>query len=52
MINRAKKYPNVQFRHPTTLWNKDKHPMNLGGYFCLLDQAHTSTGPPPPCAPR
>lgn len=44
MINMAKKYPNVQFRHPTTLWNKDKHPMNLGGYFCLLDQAHYVDG--------
>jgi basic membrane protein A and related proteins len=44
MINMAKKYPNVQFRHPTTLWSKDKHPMNLGGYFCFLDQAHYVNG--------
>lgn len=44
MINMAKKYPNVQLRHPTTLWSKDKHPMNLGGYFCFLDQAHYASG--------
>src|SRR5260221_7650220 len=44
MINAAKKYPNVQFRHPTSLWSKDKHPMNLGGYFCYLDQGHYVNG--------
>ena len=44
MIAMAKKYPNIQFRHPTTLWDKDKHPMNLGGYFAFLDQAHYVNG--------
>ena len=44
MIDAAKKYPNVQFRHPTSLWSADKHPMNLGGYFCFLDQAHYVNG--------
>ncbi len=44
MIETAKKYPKVQFRHPTSLWNKDKHPMNLGGYFCYLEQAHYVNG--------
>jgi simple sugar transport system substrate-binding protein len=44
MINMAKKYPKVEFRHPSTLWNKDKHPMNLGGYFVYLDQAHYVDG--------
>ena len=39
MINLAKKYPDLHFRHPTALWNPDKHPKNLGGYFCYLDQA-------------
>jgi basic membrane protein A and related proteins len=39
MIKLAKKYPDVQFRHPTSLWNPAKHPKNLGGYFCYLDQA-------------
>ncbi|MDR4306019.1 BMP family ABC transporter substrate-binding protein [Chelatococcus sambhunathii] len=44
MIDLAKKYPDVQFRHPTTLWSADKHPMNLGGYFASLDQAHYASG--------
>lgn len=44
MIDAAKKYPKVQFRHPTSLWSADKHPMNLGGYFCFLDQGHYVNG--------
>ena len=44
MIDLAKKYPNVQFRHAAPLWSKDKHPMNLGGYFCYLNQAHYVDG--------
>lgn len=44
MINMAKKYPNIQFRHPTTLWDKARHPENLGGYFAFLDQAHYVNG--------
>jgi basic membrane protein A and related proteins len=44
MISAATKYPDVEFRHPTGLWNKDKHPMNLGGYFCYLDQGHYVNG--------
>lgn len=44
MIDAAGKYSDVQFRHPTGLWNADKHPMNLGGYFCYLDQAHHVNG--------
>jgi simple sugar transport system substrate-binding protein len=44
MIDMAKKYPNVEFRHPTSLWNKDKHPINAGGYFCHLDQGHYVNG--------
>lgn len=44
MIEMAKKYPQVEFRHPTSLWSADKHPMNLGGYFCFLDQAHYVDG--------
>src|ERR1700726_2787209 len=30
----AKKDPKVEFRHPTSLWQGDKHPSNAGGYFC------------------
>ena len=44
MIDMAKKYPDVEFRHPTSLWNPDKHPKNLGGYFCYLDQGHYVNG--------
>ena len=44
MIDMAKKYPNIEFRHPTSLWNKDKHPANAGGYFCYLDQGHYVNG--------
>ncbi|CAA0109426.1 Purine-binding protein [Starkeya nomas] len=44
MIDMAKQYPDVQFRHPTTLWSADKHPANLGGYFAYLDQAHYVDG--------
>lgn len=44
MVDLAKKYPQVEFRHPTSLWTPEKHPMNLGGYFCYLDQAHYVNG--------
>jgi basic membrane protein A and related proteins len=44
MVDAAKKYPDVEFRHPTSLWNKDLHPGNLGGYFCYLDQGHYVNG--------
>jgi basic membrane protein A len=44
MIETAAKYPDVEFRHPTSLWSADKHPANLGGYFCYLDQAHYVNG--------
>jgi len=44
MKDAAKKYPEVEFRHPTSLWNKDTDPANLGGYFCYLDQGHYVNG--------
>ena len=44
MIDEAKKYPNVEFRHPTGLWNKDKHPINAGGYYSYMDQGHYVNG--------
>ncbi len=44
MIDIARKYPSVQLRHPTSLWNKDIHPSNLGGYFCYIEQAHYING--------
>ena len=44
MVDLASKYPDVQFRHAAPLWNKDKHPANLGSYFCYLNQAHYVDG--------
>jgi len=44
MIDMATQYPDVQFRHAAPLWNKDKHPMNLGSYFSYLNQAHYVNG--------
>jgi simple sugar transport system substrate-binding protein len=44
MIDMAKKYPGVQFRHAAPLWSKDKHPANAGSYYCYLDQAHFVNG--------
>jgi basic membrane protein A and related proteins len=44
MVDAARKFPKIEFRHPTTLWSPDKHPANLGGYFCYLDQAHYVNG--------
>ena len=44
MLEEAKKYPNVEFRHPTGLWNKDKDPMNAGGYYSYMDQGHYVNG--------
>jgi simple sugar transport system substrate-binding protein len=44
MIDLAKAHPDVIFRHPTTLWSADKDPMNLGGYYGYIDQAHYVNG--------
>src|SRR6201996_1614090 len=44
MVDAANKFPKIEFRHPTTLWQADKHPKNLGGYFCYLDQGHYVNG--------
>ena len=44
MVDLAKKYPDVQFRHAAPLWNKDTDPANLGSYFPYLNQAHYIDG--------
>jgi len=44
MIDAAKKYPKVEFRHPTSLWKEARDPGNAGGYFCYLDQGHYVNG--------
>ncbi len=38
MVDAAKKYPKIEFRHPTSLWTAGKDPTNAGGYYCYLDQ--------------
>jgi len=52
VVDLAKKYPDVQFRHAAPLWNKDKDPKNAGSYFGYLNQAHTSTASPPGSPPK
>ena len=44
VVDLAKKYPAVQFRHAAPLWNKDKDPKNAGSYFGYLNQAHYVDG--------
>src|SRR6201994_3456259 len=44
MVDLAKKYPKVEFRHAAPLWNESKHPKNLGSYFGYLNQAHYVDG--------
>jgi basic membrane protein A len=43
VVDAAKKYPDVQFRHAAPLWS-DKDPTNAGSYFGYLDQAHFIDG--------
>lgn len=43
MVDAAKKYPDVQFRHAAPLW-KEGDPKNAGSYFGFLDQAHYVNG--------
>jgi simple sugar transport system substrate-binding protein len=44
VVDTAKKFPKVEFRHAAPLWSKDKHPMNAGSYFGYLNQAHYVDG--------
>ncbi len=44
MVNLAKKYSKVEFRHAAPLWSADKHPKNLGSYFGYLNQGHYVDG--------
>jgi simple sugar transport system substrate-binding protein len=43
MLDMAKKYPAVQFRHAAGLWT-DKNPKNAGSYYGYLDQGHYVDG--------
>ncbi|QYD68013.1 BMP family ABC transporter substrate-binding protein [Paraburkholderia edwinii] len=44
MVELARAYPDVQFRHASRLWDPAKHPNNLGGYFAYRDQGHYVNG--------
>ncbi|KPL54756.1 ABC transporter substrate-binding protein [Prosthecomicrobium hirschii] len=44
MIEMAKKFPDVEFRHAIGLWQADKHPKNAGSYYAYLHQAHYVDG--------
>ncbi|HXZ16363.1 MAG TPA: BMP family ABC transporter substrate-binding protein, partial [Roseiarcus sp.] len=44
VVDLAKKYPDVEFRHAAPLWNKDKDPKNAGSYFGYLNQGHYVNG--------
>jgi len=44
MVDLAKKYAKVEFRHAAPLWSEAKHPKNLGSYFGYLNQAHHIDG--------
>lgn len=44
VVDTARKYPNVQFRHAAPLWNEATDPKNAGSYFCYLNQAHYVNG--------
>ena len=44
VVDAAKKYPAVQFRHCAPLWNPETDPKNAGSYFSYLNQAHYVNG--------
>ncbi len=44
MVDLAKKYAKVEWRHAAPLWSAEKHPKNLGSYFGYLNQAHYVDG--------
>jgi simple sugar transport system substrate-binding protein len=44
VVDLAKKYSSVQFRHAAPLWNKATDPMNAGSYFGYLNQGHYVDG--------
>lgn len=43
VVDLAKQYPDVEFRHAAPLW-KEGDPKNAGSYFCYLNQAHYVNG--------
>ena len=44
VVELARKYPDVTFRHAAPLWNSETDPPNAGSYFPYLNQAHYVNG--------
>jgi basic membrane protein A len=44
VVELARKYPDVTFRHAAPLWNQASDPANAGSYFPYLNQAHYVNG--------
>lgn len=44
MLDLARKYPKVQFRHAANLWDEAADPPNAGSCFWNLNQAHHVSG--------
>jgi basic membrane protein A and related proteins len=44
VLKMAKEYPNVMFLHCGGLWDKDKHPANVGSYFGYIDETQYLSG--------
>ncbi|ACP21862.1 putative Med, uncharacterized ABC-type transport system, periplasmic component/surface lipoprotein Med (plasmid) [Sinorhizobium fredii NGR234] len=44
MLELAKKYPGIQFRHCGGLWQEGKHPGNTGSYFGYIGQGQYLNG--------
>lgn len=44
VLKMAQEYPDVMFLHCGGLWNKDKHPTNVGSYFGYIDECQHLSG--------
>jgi basic membrane protein A len=44
VLKMAKAYPDIMFLHCGGLWNKDKHPTNVGSYFGYIDECQHLSG--------
>jgi simple sugar transport system substrate-binding protein len=44
VLKMAQEYPNLMFLHCGGLWNKDKHPANVGSYFGYIDECQHLSG--------
>lgn len=44
VLKMAAKYPDVRFAHCGGMWNKDKHPKNVGSFFGYIDECQYLDG--------